>query len=597
MSSQQTEPPTSITPHAPSSCPTATPRDSPSQTLATGLLQNCTSLVSELTAFQSHLSAAGRPNVVEFRQFKSVIQSELRSLQRLYEKAVLAAEESEKQRREQERSNGHGEVEYEDEDSYEEDPISDAEARLLHSLRSSNLPFYATVWNVAKTKCRNLVAFSKRFYWHEIKGRGSATFGLEDMAALESHFKSLDVSGDRESKKKGSGRENAAAGAVVKKSVLVDIVADNGEEWVKVSTVTPNRLLFELAKLGWEAGDSESESDEDIVRLQHDDDEDDEDMVELVKLAADMKKAAAVIRVRYKHPRIRFVLPKIVEGQLPEVDRVIRDIRKTGVTVECGTRFEDWFDLATSKQISRPTTPVSLENVLPSILPNQYAHRTDTLNVDCTLLLALVSDVSHVRDIAPSPSLHPAIARQIELETKQPLVPSELWPVMGNKELVCTKEARDRMEDIVDTIGTVTERARTKLLMGKTDGLVDREALISKFQQLSDHRVPEDWKIPIRVVDAHAEIQKGWGSGSLPKLARKVEAKLSDINTSVFLYGWASDLMTVSSNRTVVKQIEILVEENRNGDDDVAGPNVWVCDTARSLVGKEHNKKYQAARE
>ena len=482
----------------------------------------------------------------------------------------------------------------EDEDG-DGDQISDAEARLLHSLRSSNLPFYATVWNVAKTRCTNLVAFSKRFYWYEAKGR--KRIGRIDMAPLESYFKTLEVSDGKGNKKtERSGKEDAVAAAkagLQKKSVLVDIVADNGEEWVKVSTVTPSRLLFELAKLGWEAGESDLEFEGEDYRLQHDDCDDGEDMVELVKLAVDMKKAAAMVRVRYKHPRIRFVLPKIVEGRLSEVDRILRDIRKTGAVVECNTGFDDWFEnLAAGKQLSRPATLIPLDNVLPSILPNPFPHRTATLNVDCTLLLALVSDVSHVRNIALSPSHHRAIVRQIELEAKEPLVPSELWPAMGDKELVCTIEAKDRMQDIVDTIGTDTEKARAKLLMDDMNGAVDREALISQFQQLSDHEVPTNWKIPIRVVDAHAEIQKGWGNGCLPKQARKVEAKLSDINTSVFLYGWASGLMTVSSNRTVVKQIETLVEEHRNGDDNVAGPNVWVCDTARSLVGKEHQRRY-----
>ncbi|KAL1954167.1 hypothetical protein VTO42DRAFT_1575 [Malbranchea cinnamomea] len=585
-------------------CPAKSPllQQFPCKTLAAALLQGCNDLLSELTAFQSHLSKLGKPNGVEFRQFKSVIQSELRSLQKLSEQVEVAAAESEAQRRGY--SDSHGKIynendggDYEDVD--EDQELSDTEARLLHSLRSSNLPFYATVWNVSKTMCKNLVAFTRRFYWHERKGRNRlCATGQEDMVTHERYFRNLEIPDERATKKKPVGTENAADESLVKKSVLVDIVADNGEEWVKVSTVTPNRLLFELAKLGWEAGDSTSELEEEDgfhnIRLQHDDDGDDsDDMVELVKLAVDLKKAAAMVRVRYKHPRIRFILPKIVEGQFPEVDKILQDIRKIGVVVECGTGSNDLFDnLAAGKPITRPLTPVPLEEVLPSILPNPYAHRTNILNVDCTLLLALVSDISHIRDIDPSPSHHRAITRQIELEAKQPLVPSELWPAMGDKDLVCTADAKERMQEIVDTIGTETEKARTKLLLGEVDGVVDRAALLSQFQQLSDHRVPMDWKIPIRVVDARAEIQKAKEEGRLPKVARVIESQLSDINTSVFFYGWASGLMTISSNRTVVKQIEALVEANRNGDDDLAGPNVWVCDTARSLVGKEHNKRY-----
>jgi len=162
---------------------------------------------------------------------------------------------------------------------------------------------------------------------------------------------------------------------------------------------------------------------------------------------------------------------------------------------------------------------------------------------------------------------------------------------MGDKDLVCTEEAANRMREIVDIIGTESEKARKELIMRRVGTDADREILISRFQQLSDHKVPIDWKIPIRVIDAHAEIEKGWECGRLPSLARKVADHLSDLNRSVFLYGWASGLMTISSNQTVTKQIELLVEENRNGDDDATGPPVWVCDTARSLIGKESKRK------
>ncbi len=41
-----------------------------------------------------------------------------------------------------------------------------------------------------------------------------------------------------------------------KNSALVDLVAHDGEEWIKVSTITENRVLFEMAEAGWNADDS-----------------------------------------------------------------------------------------------------------------------------------------------------------------------------------------------------------------------------------------------------------------------------------------------------------------------------------------------------
>jgi hypothetical protein len=596
---------TSLIPAEPS---TSTLRQSPSQILAVSLLRTCHDLLSEITLLQTHLSQLRKPSLVEVRAFKSVVQSELKSLEK------HAQSDAEQQLQQQpagklkgdtrednvRRGNPADGSEEEGDDDDESSQLTPAEGRLLHALRSSNLPFYATVWSVSKTMCTHVVGYAKRFHWYEVKGRnrirGGGTTGEDDMGPLESDFQSLQTSADA-GKEFRTGRK--------KKSCLVDIVADNGEEWVKVSTITPTRLLFELAKLGWEAGwnpktgqrDDEEYSDDDYnTRLQHSDsegeDSDDDDRIELVKLASDMKKAAALVRIRYKHPRIRIVLPKIAEGQIPELDRIIQEIRNTGATVQCCGAPASSAAGETNHEIpSRPITPVPVESVLSSLLPVQCPHRTETLNIDCTLLLALVSDLSHFRTIEHSPAHHRAITRQIELEAEQPLVPSELWPAMGDKALVCTQEASLRMKDIVDLIGTETEKARTALLMGERGSKADRDALISQFQALSDHNVPADWNIPIQVVDAHAEIARGWDSGRLPGLARKIAANLSDINTSVFLYGWASGHLTLSSNRTVVKQIDGWIEEYRDGDEDIVGPGLWVCDTARSLIGKEANRR------
>lgn len=581
------------------------------QALAATLLDQCRALLTDLAAFQTYLTSLGRPHLIEFRQFKSVVQAELKSLEKLRDLANRAAEEDEEARVmvQAEKAEARGRIagecsgsgvsiiteDSDDEDSDEDsDEDGDGYARLgtagrkvLHSLRSSNFPFYAMVWKVARTACTGLVGFSKKFYWLEPKKKRLGMEDDRDLIEREFHKLNLMNCHIKEQGDQNIEPEEEAEPVMLKRNVLVDIVADHGDEWVKVSTITPTRLLFELAKQGWEL-DSEDEGDEEEYRLQNYD-SDDDDVIELVKLAADMKKAAAQTRVRYKHPRIRFVIPKVVEGKVPQIDRIIREIRKAGVTVECGTIPED---LPTNDTLQEPT-PEALKAMFQSLIPSPYPHRTPTLNVDCTLLLALVSDLSHIRNIAHSPSHHRAITRQIELEAEKPLVPSELWPAMGDKELVCTEEAAQRMREIVDTIGTPTERLRTQLLMGETDEVMNREPLISQFQTVSDHHVPLDWRIPIRVINARDEINQGFEQRRLPDVARKVASQLSEINRSVFLYGWASGLMTLSSNRTVAKQIESLIEERRGDDDELSGPAVWICDTARSLVGKENKRKPQ----
>ncbi|KAH0547577.1 hypothetical protein FGG08_000302 [Glutinoglossum americanum] len=469
-------------------------------------------LLGELEEFEEFLAGKNRRESelgnVELRQFRNSITAESKSLRKL----TTA------------------------------DPTSE---KTVHTLRSSNLPFYEAVWAAAKSST-GLVAFNKRFYWEEAS------------------------SGSRAVNKKVSSGNTAKT---KQKNVLVDIVTQGGLEWVKVSTITEARLLFDMAKAGWEQlSDSEDGEDEEDGDGAAPSATGSGDELSLVKLAEELSRAARATRIRYKHPQVRFVLPKIGLGTTPEIDTLIANIKATGAQVECGS------------SLSADGTHVpALKEVACNLLVDPFAGFSPTLNIDCTILLALVSDLSHGA-VALQPRFHRAIVRQIELEKQEKLLPDLLFPAMGVRELVCTREAHRRMREIVELIGTTTERRRTVLLMGD-DPSKPREVLVDEFRELSDYEVPRDWNLPIRVVESDIDAGK-----PLPATAKIIAEKLSEINRSVFLFGWASGLTTISSNRTVAKLIENLVEGHRKGDDET-GPSIWLCPTARSLVGKEKNRK------
>ncbi|KAJ5558412.1 hypothetical protein N7461_002384 [Penicillium sp. DV-2018c] len=513
-----------------------------STALSAQLNQECNALLSEIDAYQSLLKSTLRnPQLVEVRQFRSSVASEKKILERLgkqIEKAVSGEEPG--------LESGDGQI------AEPHDP--DSETRLVHALRSSNLPFYQAVWSIARETCSGLVALGKRFYWD------GETKMMERRSAEE--------------KKNRAGSGSALPGKPAnkdkRKSVFVDIVADDGEEWVKVSTISESRLLFEMAKKGWEC-------DRRTVLQNFDDEEDgdDDDEMELIKLARDLRKAADATRVRYKHPRLRVVMHKIEEGSIPAIDAILDEMRSYGIRVDC-----------------QGLLPTETRTGLDHLLPQPFKNFTSTLNVDCTLLLALVSDLSHVKDIPMAPHFHRAIVRQIEIEREKPLLNSELWPAMGGRALVSTTEAVTRFREIVETIGTETEKSRTRMVLGEPpyDGM-SCKAILQKFQELSDYELPPDWKLPIKAIQALPVIESATAQGSLHPVVHEVEKGLSDINYSVFLYGWVTGLTTISSNRTIDKQIETTIEENRDGDDDLRGPDVWICDTARSLVGKDKNRR------
>ncbi|KAI2789852.1 hypothetical protein POX_d05350 [Penicillium oxalicum] len=542
----------------------------PSLKVSEQLHEQCLTLLSEVDELQGLLQRTLRnPQLVEVRQFRSNVISELKMLQKL-EQRFQSSPETEgnaAQSKGQKSQSRAAEGDSDEDEAARDDDESTVEMRLMHALRSSNLPFYQAVWDIAKGTCCGLSAMGKRFYWDAPARRS------------EDELKTA--------RRQGGGEKQPNKDK--RKSVFIDIVADDGEEWVKVSTMSESRLLFEMAKKGWERDSDECSSDAGsdgrprrTVLRNFDgsdcDEDEDEDELELIKLARDMRRAADATRLRYKHPRLRVVLSKIQEGNVPEIDDIIRDMRSYGVTIEC------------QDALSKPSNMQKPD--LSHLLPQPFKRFTEILNVDCTLLLALVSDLSHTKEIPPSPSFHRAILRQIEVEKQQPLLQTELWPAMGDHELVCTNEAAVRMREIVQLIGTETEKERTGIMMGDAPyGVLDRESAIQKFQELSDWKVPLDWKIPIKVVDAQPVIAAAEAEGTLPPVAEHVARGLSDINHSVFMYGWATGMTTISSNRTIDKQIEATVEKNRGANEDLEGPMVWICDTARSLAGKEKDRK------
>ena len=130
-------------------------------------------------------------------------------------------------------------------------------------------------------------------------------------------------------------------------SAVVDIVAQDGLEWIKVSSATEKRIIWDMAKAGVciEASVSSSAVSQlqstkggeynanfiQWVGLSSDESEDASDAPTddeyepqgLVKQIEALVKASQATRVRYRHPKIRLVLPRINRNCLKEVAEVL----------------------------------------------------------------------------------------------------------------------------------------------------------------------------------------------------------------------------------------------------------------------------------
>ncbi|KAF2873857.1 hypothetical protein BDV95DRAFT_489071 [Massariosphaeria phaeospora] len=417
------------------------------------------------------------------------------------------------------------------------------EEKIRHYIVSSNLTYYEAIWEAAK-RLSGILAFRKYFFWDR----------------------------QQEGQKQSSG---IAKGNRYKKSAaLVDIVATDGTEWVRVSTISQKRLLFDLAKLGWQNDSDDEDEDEDMADAEPskwEDDDDDDDQIDIVKNVRGLARAARANPIHGRPPRVKIFLTRIFSGVLKEIDAVLQKMKATGATIVCANELP-------------PAPPLAA--VLPNLLVDRSRALSKTLNIDCTILLALISDISHTQ--CPILDWYPAEVRaQIVEEEKEKLLATHLYPAIGSHPMVCTQEAAAQMNLIVDTLATDTEKLRTNLLTAQGEyQSASPDELVAAWVQISDHPVPEGFQLPVRVYPSNLDQILH----QLPAVAAKVFAELNPLNQSIFCYGWAQGLTTLSSNRARARQIDHII--NQNGlEDGEEGPHIWLCGESRSLIAKQGRRK------
>ena len=522
----------------------------PSTELLNSLQQRADTLLSEFRSYQDYLRLRDLSKAVETRIFRRGVEAEHKNLCSTVPRNDVK-----------------------ESDPKNEDVTAKAESKRLQALRSSNLPFYEAIWTSAK-QFTGIRALGRKLYWDEVQKPTDQRSVLGDQVIPAS------IPKQRNSR-----------------SAIVDIVANDGAEWIKVSIVSAKRLIFEIAKEGWEGygGDSDEEH-SDNEKVPPGTRSPEKAKLEIVGLAEDLREASHATRIKYRHPQVKFILPRIHEGENDTIDAVLADIRATGALTICGqtTQAQQIYDLN-----NMHATPPSLFNhMLPS---PSHPPLTPTLNIDCTILLALISDISHVvrADLPASPSnpsgvYHSAIKKQIDAEEHTPLLPQEIYTLLKGRKMVATAPAAKRMREIVTTMGTTAEKDRASILFAE-DPFPPTHNLRKQWAERSCWPVSNDLNLPITTV---ADVEATETNDLITRLTPTIN--LSPINASVFLYGWRNDIVTVTSNKVVAGGIEkainrLLDEDEQSGragveirdSGDTVGPKIYICETARSLIGKE----------
>lgn len=400
-------------------------------------------------------------------------------------------------------------------------------ASISHQLRSSNLPHYEALWALAK-RSHAITDFNKSFQWQPSQ----------------------------------NGTKS--------KPVHLDLTTEYGHQWVKVSTVSEKRLVYEMAKLGWNA---DSDSDDDLPMG-----DDEDDSLSVYRNASDLSKASRVLWSGDRHPRVSFVLTRLQEGKNAQIDKILNDIRKLP---NLDLRIEPSLD----------PRDLSLEEAMPRMALDPFEGLTDTLNMDCTVLLSLASDLSHA-PVNKEIWHKTATKVQIEQERKEPILPTWIYPALAGRRLVCTAKCHEHFRRIVSEIGTDAERVRAALLMGDED-VTSRGTIPAQWREMSEHDVPQTLQFPVEVIDVSEELGHLSMDDETPRLsskrlADKISSQLTPLNSDIFMYGWRTGQTTITSNFNVTRRIIDLLNQHRKEDEqDILGPSIWSRAPSRSLIAKE----------
>ncbi|TPX70582.1 hypothetical protein SpCBS45565_g01671 [Spizellomyces sp. 'palustris'] len=276
-------------------------------------------------------------------------------------------------------------------------------------------------------------------------------------------------------------------GGARRESIRVDIVAQKGQQWIKVKASALKGFQNDLC----DEEEEESEEEENSPRSSNGDSKNTLEAngrtvldgfsptLPIYQQAKRLLMAAEQNSLHYQTPT---VVMKFVGKE--EVDMRIQDtLRSMGILVEIhgdnanlnpkelGKTYDD------SEVRNGQPSDASFTNREPLSFNNEasvsrlqtdatlHPGIADTLNLDVTTLIALVTDIAHRLDTIPVAALDiPSLQLQASQESKRPLLPT-LRDMFQTRCLVTTSTALRKFVDILKVLGGPTEQLRAKNLI------------------------------------------------------------------------------------------------------------------------------------
>ncbi|KAJ7628545.1 hypothetical protein FB45DRAFT_918580 [Roridomyces roridus] len=301
-------------------------------------------------------------------------------------------------------------------------------------------------------------------------------------------------------------------------AVKVDVVADSGRRWIRINTIKNSRILAEFREIDSYLTGSEDESDEEqgpsLAQKELDN--------SVLRMARGLIAAARANPIDGEPPQLTLRLTRLDPSAPderendPRISLTIERLRAMGIDVDLGERIES--EIPVPRPASHPIAPSQLV-------------ATTNINLDLSVLIALVSDLTHAPLPAsvdeaylrfgtpPRPPERPkhkaasdpsnqarALTTQIQKEMLQEMGNGSLFQELHKRlqhleeapQFWTTAEARERFVRIVSKIGGPGEKRRAEVLFQGPDGelVPDAEARFWEGSRFAVGFIPI---LPIRI--------------------------------------------------------------------------------------------------
>ncbi|KAK4149580.1 hypothetical protein C8A00DRAFT_18754 [Chaetomidium leptoderma] len=382
--------------------------------------------------------------------------------------------------------------------------------------------------------------------------------------------------------------------------VAVDAVVDSGATWIKFISISSRTLEYQVVAEGWASESEDKDGDQGDAEAEG---------LGYTDFADAVKKIILAARWNHCH-QLHLILPGLQEEKSGLVDKMIHYIRHRiggddmSVEVSCaGSLF-----LA--------ETPPPIDDAITALIQDRdplvgddCGRLTDTINLDPSALVALVTDLHHGPVPLQPESQQRIIAQSIldhetennhELVARQDILATVLYPALRGRKLLCTHSAATYFRKLIDAISTQSEETRAALILPPpvpSDEPPSPETLRQTLQKWSTLPVPADLHLPVEIVPDLdlPSIAPLIASNKLPPMAHNVARDLSPLNRSVYCYGWVHRLTTVTGHRGIERQVRLSLARHwtRGEDRDETPPDIWHRHLGGYLIHRDKPKEWR----